>query len=96
VSKEYFSFKDTYGIDIVEGEDDITILATAVAIDLVNQSEGSSIPLHRPKGVNWYIAEILSQFLSQAETASGYCFPHLSSSVSKAVKAASSEDGFTS
>ena len=41
VSKEYFSFKDTYGIDIVQGEDDITILATAVVIDLVNQSEES-------------------------------------------------------
>jgi len=41
VSKEYFSFKDTYGIDIVQGEDDITILATAVVIDLVNQSKES-------------------------------------------------------
>ena len=30
---------DTYGIDIVEGEDDIIILATAVVIELVNQSE---------------------------------------------------------
>lgn len=35
VSKEYFSWADTYGIDIVDGEDDITILATAVIIDLV-------------------------------------------------------------
>jgi uncharacterized protein YxjI len=39
VSKEYFSWSDTYGINIVEGEDDITILATAVVIDLINQSE---------------------------------------------------------
>lgn len=35
VSKAYFSWSDTYGIDIEEGEDDITILATAVIIDLV-------------------------------------------------------------
>ena len=35
VSKTYFSWTDTYGIDIVDGEDDITILATAVVIDLV-------------------------------------------------------------
>jgi uncharacterized protein YxjI len=35
VSKEFFSWADTYGVDIIEGEDDITILATAVVIDLV-------------------------------------------------------------
>jgi len=35
VSKEYFSWADTYGIDIIDGEDDIVILATAVVIDLV-------------------------------------------------------------
>ena len=35
VSKEYFTWADTYGVDIVDGEDDITILATAVVIDLV-------------------------------------------------------------
>ena len=39
VSKAYFSWADTYGIDIIEGEDDITILATAVVIDLVNDDE---------------------------------------------------------
>src|SRR5210317_1982544 len=33
VSSELFTFSDTYGIDIVDGEDDITILATAVVID---------------------------------------------------------------
>ena len=36
VSKEFFSWSDTYGVDIADGEDDITILATAVVIDLVN------------------------------------------------------------
>jgi uncharacterized protein YxjI len=35
VSKRFFAFSDTYGVDIVDGEDDITILATAVVIDLV-------------------------------------------------------------
>jgi uncharacterized protein YxjI len=35
VSKRFFSWSDTYGIDIVEGEDDALILATAVVIDLV-------------------------------------------------------------
>ncbi|MHC4779498.1 MAG: LURP-one-related/scramblase family protein [Planctomycetota bacterium] len=35
VSKEYFTWSDTYGIDIVEGEDDVAILATCVVIDLV-------------------------------------------------------------
>jgi len=35
VSKQYFSWTDTYGIDIIEGEDDITILATAIVIDMV-------------------------------------------------------------
>ena len=35
VSKQYFNWTDTYGVDIIDGEDDITILATAVVIDLV-------------------------------------------------------------
>ncbi|MBT7166593.1 MAG: hypothetical protein HN904_27670 [Victivallales bacterium] len=38
VSKTYFTWADSYGIDIVDGQDDITILATAVCIDLVNQA----------------------------------------------------------
>ena len=37
VSKAYFTFADSYGIDIVDGEDDVTILATAIVIDLVGQ-----------------------------------------------------------
>jgi len=39
VSKRFFTFTDTYGLSIVDGEDDVTILATAVVIDLVNQAE---------------------------------------------------------
>jgi uncharacterized protein YxjI len=34
VSKRYFSWTDTYGIDIAEGEDDVLILASSVVIDL--------------------------------------------------------------
>jgi uncharacterized protein YxjI len=34
VSKKYFSWTDTYGIDIRHGEDPILILASAVVIDL--------------------------------------------------------------
>lgn len=39
VSKKLFSLSDSYGVNIVTGEDDITILATAIVIDLVNQDE---------------------------------------------------------
>ncbi len=46
VSKEYWSWADTYGIDIAEGEDDVAILATCVVIDLVCHEgpDGSPIP----------------------------------------------------
>jgi uncharacterized protein YxjI len=33
VSKQFFSFSDTYGIDINQGEDDVMLLAVAVVID---------------------------------------------------------------
>ena len=35
VSKKWFSFADTYGIDIDDSEDQVLILATAVVIDMV-------------------------------------------------------------
>jgi uncharacterized protein YxjI len=35
VSKRWFSFRDTYGVDIREGEDDVLILASTVVIDMV-------------------------------------------------------------
>lgn len=35
VSKEYWTWADTYGIDIVDGEDDVAILCTAIVIDQV-------------------------------------------------------------
>jgi uncharacterized protein YxjI len=34
VSKKWFSLRDTYGIDIAPGENDVLILASAVVIDL--------------------------------------------------------------
>jgi uncharacterized protein YxjI len=34
VSKKWFSWADSYGVDIAEGEDEILILASAVVIDL--------------------------------------------------------------
>ena len=35
VSKQWFSWTDTYGVDIGPGEDDILILASTVVIDMV-------------------------------------------------------------
>jgi uncharacterized protein YxjI len=35
VSKRWFSFADTYGIEIAAGEDDVLVLATAVVVDMV-------------------------------------------------------------
>jgi uncharacterized protein YxjI len=34
VSKRWFSIRDTYGIEIAPGEDDVLVLASAVVIDL--------------------------------------------------------------
>lgn len=35
VSKKWFSFTDTYGVDIAEGEDAVLILASTVVIDMI-------------------------------------------------------------
>lgn len=35
VSKRWFSFSDTYGVDISRGQDDVLILAATVVIDMV-------------------------------------------------------------
>ncbi|HJQ40275.1 MAG TPA: LURP-one-related family protein [Thermoanaerobaculia bacterium] len=35
VSKQWFSWGDTYGVDIAEGEDEVLILASTVVIDMV-------------------------------------------------------------
>ena len=34
VSKQWFSWSDTYGVDIADGQDDILILASTVVIDM--------------------------------------------------------------
>ena len=34
VSKRWFSWADTYGVDVADGEDDVLILASAVVIDM--------------------------------------------------------------
>lgn len=35
VSRQWFSWADTYGVEIAEGEDDVLILASSVVIDMV-------------------------------------------------------------
>ena len=39
VSKKWFSFADTYAIDIDDGEDDVLIIASAIVIDLVSHPD---------------------------------------------------------
>ena len=39
VSKKFFSWTDTYGVDIAEGEDEVLILAAAVVIDMVSHEK---------------------------------------------------------
>jgi uncharacterized protein YxjI len=34
VSKKWFSWSDTYGVDVADGEDDVLILASAVVVDM--------------------------------------------------------------
>jgi uncharacterized protein YxjI len=34
VSKQWFSWSDTYGVDVADGEDDVLILASAVVVDM--------------------------------------------------------------
>jgi uncharacterized protein YxjI len=35
VSRQWFSWADTYGVDVAEGEDDVLILASVIVIDMV-------------------------------------------------------------
>jgi len=39
VSKKWFTITDTYGVDIAEGQNDILILAVAIAIDMMVHDE---------------------------------------------------------
>ena len=40
VSKRWFAFRDTYGVDVAEGENDVLILACTVVIDLATERKG--------------------------------------------------------
>jgi uncharacterized protein YxjI len=42
VSKQWFTFTDTYGVDIAEGEDEILILASTVVIDMACHGDSKS------------------------------------------------------
>ena len=39
VSKKFFSWTDTYGVDIADGEDDVLILACTAVIDMCSHDE---------------------------------------------------------
>ena len=39
VSRQWFSLADSYGVDIVDGEDDLTILASTIVIDMVRSDQ---------------------------------------------------------
>jgi uncharacterized protein YxjI len=39
VSKQWFTFTDTYGVEIASGQNDILILAVAVAIDMMSHDD---------------------------------------------------------
>ena len=39
VSKKWFSWSDTYGVDIADGQDDVLLLASTVVIDMVCHSD---------------------------------------------------------
>jgi uncharacterized protein YxjI len=41
VSKQWFAWTDTYGVDIADGEDDILILASTVVIDMACHSRNN-------------------------------------------------------
>lgn len=42
VSKRWFNFADTYGVDIADGEDDVLILASTLVIDMVCHGDHKS------------------------------------------------------
>jgi len=42
VSKKMFSLTGVYGVDIIEGEDPVSILAAVVVIDLCNRNDGAA------------------------------------------------------
>jgi uncharacterized protein YxjI len=39
VSKQWFSMRDTYAVDVAAGQDDLLILASVLALDLAEDQE---------------------------------------------------------
>ena len=39
VSKRFFSWTDTYGVDVAPGEDDVLILACTVVVDMATRKK---------------------------------------------------------
>ena len=44
ISKKWFRLTDTYGVEIAPGEDDVLILAVAVAVDMMSHDEKEKRP----------------------------------------------------
>ena len=42
VSKKLFSWTDSYGVDIIDGEDDVSILCACIVIDQVLHDESGA------------------------------------------------------
>lgn len=43
ISKDFWGWTDSYGVDIVEGEDIVSILCTCIVIDQILQDESSGV-----------------------------------------------------
>jgi uncharacterized protein YxjI len=43
MSRKFWSLADTYGVEIVDGEDAVAILATCVVISLVNSQQAAAV-----------------------------------------------------
>jgi uncharacterized protein YxjI len=48
VSKRWFSFTDTYGVEVEAGEDPVLILASTVIIDMICHADASKQPKPKP------------------------------------------------
>lgn len=52
VSKRWFSFTDSYGVEVAPGEDDLLVLASTVVIDMICHADrakaGEKVHVHTP------------------------------------------------
>jgi len=48
VSKRWFSFTDTYGVEIEQGEDPVLILASTVVIDMICHADAAKTKKEKP------------------------------------------------